>query len=257
MPVHLIKFETLKTEAKQEKKLVYLWDQASDGRISSRGGVCLGMSMDWLRRKMAGGKNFDHAEFADRKARTNLATKHITIHDLQLKAPTTALTMEYALQLSKLNHDPKAVHSKFLYLADKEAQEFGWKELQALTLKKVVVDRERPPAAAFTSIVASALLDLEDEPHSKYQGLILQLDSEEQKVGHAVAFFIREPLMDEEEARRRRLERRTVYEFFDPNVGEFRFVQDPKGLVAFLVKLWEALYNDMPTLIPHQVWYTT
>lgn len=132
MPVDPIKFATLKTEAKQEKRLVYLWDQASGGRISSRGGGCLGMSMDWLRRKMAGGKNFDHAEFASQQARMNLATKHITIHDLQLKAPSMAMTMEYALQLSKLKYDPKAIHSRFLYLADKEAQEFGWKELQAL-----------------------------------------------------------------------------------------------------------------------------
>ncbi|RKI00448.1 hypothetical protein D7Y27_00850 [Corallococcus sp. AB004] len=256
MPVNQVKFEALKLEAQEQKRLVYFWDQSLDGRIASRGGVCLGMSMDWLRRKMAGGKNFDHADFTSRQAKLTLATRHITIHDLHLKAPTTALTMELAMELSKLDHDPKAVHSKFRHLADKEAQEFGWKELHALTLKKLEVDRARP-VTAFTSIVASSLLDMEDEPLSKYQGLILQFDSAEKKVGHAVAFYIREPLMSEEEALRRRLERRTVYEFFDPNVGEFRFVQDPKGLAAFLVKLWEALYNDMPSLIPHRVWYST
>ena len=256
MPVDWVKFEALKTQAKQNHQLVYLWDQAADPRIKSRGGVCLGMSMDWLRRKMAGGKNFDHSDFASQKSKVTLATQHISIHDLQLKAPSMAMTLEYARQLVELGYDPKVLHSRFLHLADTEAKTFGWKELQALTLKKSVVDDDSP-GTAFTSVVVNGLLDLEDEPQSKYQGMILQLDSEKKKEGHAVAFFIRAPLMHADEAERRGLKSNTVYEFFDPNVGEFRFVQSPKALVAFLAELWEAVYSDLPTVIPHQVWYKT
>jgi hypothetical protein len=213
-------------------------------KYKKSGGVCMAMSLDWLRRKLwnvynasaKAKRNFDDQKYATEKSRIALTTKHGKLQDAYTAGKTRGSESVESV-LGKLT-TAGVVSSGMDRLTAVQLLYNG--RVHGYTFDEALYQRTKDglfPASgspnahyAFKEKLRDALAEARTKlsDATPAVGLMFEISGDE-GTGHAMAFFLT----------------RTRDAFFDPNVGEYGFAVATQRTreLNFVANLWFDVYH--------------